>query len=156
MTFVPVSATALTAREGKGPDSDATTTLVAFSHQAGGDRTASGAFMEDCSPTLQASQTMAVAFSENQRGEVLETAHANQLSTGGGKPGQGYPAVRQGMAVRRLTPTECERLMGLPDGWTEGFSDSTRYRMLGNSVAVPVAEWIGRRIVAADALRQAA
>jgi len=49
--------------------------------------------------------------------------------------------------VRRLTPTECERIQGFPDGWTSGQSDSVRYRQLGNAVAVPVAEWIGRRIV---------
>ncbi len=49
--------------------------------------------------------------------------------------------------VRRLTPTECERLQGFPDGWTAGQSDSTRYKQLGNAVAVPVAEWIGRRIM---------
>jgi len=48
--------------------------------------------------------------------------------------------------VRRLTPVECERLQGFPDGWTEGFSDSVRYRMLGNAVNVNVAEWIGRRM----------
>jgi site-specific DNA-cytosine methylase len=91
-----------------------------------------------------------VAVSENQRGEVLETDYAHQLTSGGGKPGQGYPAVRQGMAVRRLTPLECERLQGFPDGWTDvGISDSARYRLLGNAVAVPVAEWIGRRIVEA-------
>lgn len=51
--------------------------------------------------------------------------------------------------VRRLTPTECERLQGLPDGWTDGQSDSARYRQLGNAVTVPVAEWIGRRIIEA-------
>jgi DNA (cytosine-5)-methyltransferase 1 len=52
-----------------------------------------------------------------------------------------------GMSVRRLTPTECERLQGFPDGWTSGFSDSTRYRMLGNAVAVPCAEWIAGRML---------
>lgn len=52
-------------------------------------------------------------------------------------------------AVRRLTPTECERLQGFPDGWTEGQSDAQRYKQLGNAVAVPVAEWIGRRILTA-------
>ena len=51
--------------------------------------------------------------------------------------------------VRRLTPTECERLQGFPDGWTAGQADSHRYKQLGNAVAVPVAEWIGRRIMAA-------
>ena len=53
-------------------------------------------------------------------------------------------------AVRRLTPTECERLQGFPDGRTEGQSDAQRYKQLGNAVAVPVAEWIGRRILTAS------
>lgn len=53
--------------------------------------------------------------------------------------------------VRRLTPTECERLQGAPDGWTEGQADSPRYRQLGNAVAVPVFEWVGRRLAAVDA-----
>lgn len=93
------------------------------------------------------------AFSENQRAETRLTDYARQITTGGGKPGQGYPAVLAGMAVRRLTPTECERLQGFPDGWTaygadgKPQSDSTRYRQLGNAVAVPVIEWIGRRIL---------
>lgn len=53
--------------------------------------------------------------------------------------------------VRRLTPLECERLQGYPDGWTDnGQADSARYRQLGNSVAVPCVEWIARRLVAAD------
>lgn len=47
--------------------------------------------------------------------------------------------------VRRLTPVECERLQGFPDGWTEGHSKTQRYRMIGNAVAVPVAEWIAGR-----------
>jgi DNA (cytosine-5)-methyltransferase 1 len=51
-------------------------------------------------------------------------------------------------SVRRLTPTECERLQGFPDGWTAGQSDSARYKQMGNAVTVNVAEWIGRRIVA--------
>ena len=55
-----------------------------------------------------------------------------------------------GASVRRLTPLECERLQGFPDGWTEGHADSHRYRMLGNAVAVPVVEWIMRRIIEAQ------
>lgn len=51
------------------------------------------------------------------------------------------------LGVRRLTPTECERLQGFPDGWTAGQSDTHRYRQLGNAVAVPVAEYIGRRLM---------
>lgn len=49
--------------------------------------------------------------------------------------------------VRRLTPTECERLQGFPDGWTDQLSDSARYRVLGNAVSVPVAKWIGKRLM---------
>lgn len=66
---------------------------------------------------------------------------------------------------RRLTPLECERLMGWSDGWTAtgtredgatyALSDSARYRLCGNGVGAPVAEWIGRQLVAHDAaLRQ--
>ena len=59
-------------------------------------------------------------------------------------------AVLDGSVVRALTPLECERLQGFPDGWTEGFPKSARYRMMGNAVTVNVAEWIGRRIAAVD------
>jgi DNA (cytosine-5)-methyltransferase 1 len=95
---------------------------------------------------------IAVGFAENQRGEVVESAVSHQLTTGGGKPGQGFLADRQETLVRRLTPVECERLQGLPDGWTDGQADATRYRQLGNSVAVPCVQWIAERLVAADSL----
>lgn len=49
--------------------------------------------------------------------------------------------------VRRLTPTECERLQGFPDGWTDGQADSHRYKQMGNAVAVPVVQWIIDKIV---------
>ena len=52
--------------------------------------------------------------------------------------------------VRRLTPTECERLQGFPDGWTEGQADTHRYKQLGNAVAVPVVEWLVRGIAMLD------
>lgn len=61
--------------------------------------------------------------------------------------GHHQPKVMDGMHVRRLTPTECERLQGFPDGWTDGQPDSTRYRQLGNAVCVNVSEWIGRRLM---------
>lgn len=48
--------------------------------------------------------------------------------------------------VRRLTPTECERLQGFPDGWTDGQADSHRYKQMGNAVTVNVIEWIGARL----------
>jgi site-specific DNA-cytosine methylase len=49
--------------------------------------------------------------------------------------------------IRRLTPTECERLQGFPDNWTEGQADSHRYKQMGNAVAVPVVSWIIERMV---------
>lgn len=112
---------------------------------------------DDSSPAVTNSHggSPAVAFSENQRGEVVLSDYAHQLTAGGGKLGQGYPAAQHGMTVRRLTPTECERLQGFPDGWTavgasgKAMSDSVRYRMLGNAVTVNVAAWIGKRIVMA-------
>ena len=59
--------------------------------------------------------------------------------------------LMHGMAVRRLTPTECERLQGFPDGWTDilpNTPDGPRYKAIGNSMAVPVMRWIGSRIQA--------
>jgi len=54
--------------------------------------------------------------------------------------------VFDGMQIRRLTPTECERLQGFPDGWTEGFSDTQRYKMMGNAVTVNVIQTIGEKL----------
>tara|TARA_R110000851_G_scaffold220568_3_gene373361 strand:+ start:10905 stop:12419 length:1515 start_codon:yes stop_codon:yes gene_type:complete len=97
-------------------------------------------------------------------GEVWETEEQHMsLTSGGGQAGQGYPAVRQSAnaqnVVRRLTPTECERLQGFPDDWTKiPFKGKTadecpqghRYKALGNSMAVPVMKWLGQRIQMVD------
>ena len=56
-------------------------------------------------------------------------------------------AVADGTQIRRLTPTECERLQGFPDGWTEGISDSQRYKCLGNAVTVNVVSEIIKNIL---------
>lgn len=115
----------------------------------------------------------AVAFAENSRAEVrLEGGDGQRtgaISTGGGNPGQGVPMVATTTQVRRLTPRECERLMGFPDDytlipWKLGYwpadkhspevreaiakqcPDGPRYKALGNSWAVPVVRWIGQRI----------
>ena len=96
-----------------------------------------------------------VAFTENHEGRVYEHDYIGSLNQGGGKPGMCYPAVRTGMAVRRLTPTECERLQGFPDEYTRipwkrkpanECPDGPRYKALGNSMAVPCMMWIGRQI----------
>lgn len=120
---------------------------------------------EDVSGTLAAKndQTLfePVAFAANQRGEVrLQGGDGDVVgaipATQSGKQVQG---VAQGYAVRRLTPRECERLMGLPDDWTrvpyrgrtaEECPDTPRYRAIGNSMAVPVMAWIGERMLLAE------
>ena len=67
-------------------------------------------------------------------------------------------AVLQAMAVRRLTPKECERLQGFPDNYTDiqpkgkPTPDGPRYKALGNSMAVPVMAWIGQRIEQVEAI----
>jgi len=56
--------------------------------------------------------------------------------------GQDIHGVYDGLKIRRLTPTECERLQGFPDGWTEGISDTQRYKCLGNAVTTNVVSFI--------------
>jgi len=179
--------------------------------------------------TLQSGKQHAVAFAENQRGEIRTSDVSPQLSCAGGKPGSGYPAVafesrfvRNGrgapsevvpplkaqsgetgkgdaaplvafhtsgyggqvdencaqplqasdarlsnqvagvitptMAVRRLTPKECARLQGFPDEFLDIIfrgkpaSDGVKYKALGNSMAVPVLVWIGKRIMAVEGI----
>ena len=76
-----------------------------------------------------------VRLHDGERSPTL-TKHCG---TGGGN----VPMV----GVRRLTPTECERLQGFEDGHTAGQADTHRYQQLGNAVCVNVAEWIGKRIM---------
>jgi len=69
----------------------------------------------------------------------------SRWGTGGGN----VPAIQEQdkpSVVRRLTPTESERLQGFPDGWTEDQADSHRYKQMGNAVTVNVIEWIGFRL----------
>jgi len=81
--------------------------------------------------------------------EVSGTLRANP---GSGWRSNGTPVEAvaiQNMAVRKLTPIECERLQGFPDNYTnikENCPDGPRYKALGNSMAVPVMKWIGERI----------
>ncbi len=94
-----------------------------------------------------------VAFTQNQRDEVRLMEVAGALAAEPGAKQQTY--LHQAMQVRRLTPVECERLQGFPDGYTaipwrkkpvSECPDGPRYKALGNSWAVPVVRWIGRRI----------
>ncbi len=101
----------------------------------------------------------AVAFAENVRSELREMDVTDALTKGGGKPGQGLSRHPPRLGtVRRLTPVECERLQGFPDGYTaipyrgKPAADGPRYKALGNSMACNVMRWIGRRIAMVAAL----
>jgi DNA (cytosine-5)-methyltransferase 1 len=93
-----------------------------------------------------------IAFSSNMSVPDCQEDVSPTLKLGG-HGGGNPPAVAQQMAVRRLTPVECERLQGFPDNYTnirEKCPDGPRYKALGNSMAVPVMRWIGQRIQAVN------
>jgi len=101
-----------------------------------------------------------MAVMENVRHELRLSLATDALTRGGGKPGQGYAAALVDgpeWAVRRLTPTECERLQGFPDNFTNAphrgkpAADGPRYKALGNSMAVNCMRWLGCRIEAVEA-----
>ena len=96
----------------------------------------------------QGAKTGGIGYAEEQSPTLTSASSGTNLA----------PAVMHGIAVRRLTPIECERLQGFPDnhtliGWrgkdaTE-CPDGPRYKAIGNSMAVPVMRWIGERVAAA-------
>ena len=98
-------------------------------------------------PTLNAfdngdSRATTIIFYGNRVADIrLQDNKINTLQARMGTGGNNMPMVATDQ-VRRLTPTECERLQGFPDGWTEGQADTHRYKQMGNAVAVPVVEWI--------------
>jgi site-specific DNA-cytosine methylase len=85
-----------------------------------------------------------IVFYGNRVADIrIQDNKVNTLQARMGTGGNNMPLVAEPSAyVRRLTPVECERLQGFPDDWTEGQSDSQRYKQMGNAVAVPVVEWI--------------
>lgn len=90
-----------------------------------------------------------IAWQMNHASEVYRESSGDTVPTLQARMGTGGNNVPL-VGVRRLTPTECERLQGFPDGWTDGQSDSQRYKQLGNAVAVPVVRWIAERIKACE------
>jgi DNA (cytosine-5)-methyltransferase 1 len=121
--------------------------LIAFNWQTGGDGRLGA--RSEYTDALHVGQTPAIAFAQNQRDEVRDLGdRAGALAAEPGVKQQTYVGHRS--TVRRLTPLECERLQGFPDRWTAGQSDTQRYRQLGNAVAVPVVEWISRRLSNAE------
>ena len=108
---------------------------------------------EDLAYTLTAADRHAVYSRQRvddfRRNDVVSTQSARQYKDATDLICQQTEAYAY--LIRRLTPLECERLQGFPDGWTDipGASDSARYKALGNSVAIPCVEFIMSRIAAA-------
>jgi DNA (cytosine-5)-methyltransferase 1 len=111
-------------------------------------------FMEEVAPCLTGADKHGVAqpigLDEEQNAMVDAFGTLKARTAGGGFEGT---VMQSNMAVRRLTPVECERLQGFPDEYTnipwrkaDQSPDGPRYKALGNSMAVPVMHWIGRRI----------
>jgi site-specific DNA-cytosine methylase len=98
-------------------------------------------------PTINAfdngdTRATTIIFYANRVADIrLQDDKINTLQARMGTGGNNMPMVAT-TQVRRLTPLECERLQGFPDGWTEEQVDTHRYKQMGNAVAVPVVEWI--------------
>lgn len=103
-------------------------------------------------PTMNAfdngdTRATTIIFYGNRVADIrLQDDKINTLQARMGTGGNNMPMVATNQ-VRRLTPLECERLQGFPDGWTADQSDTHRYKQMGNAVAVPVVEWIIQGIV---------
>jgi len=158
---VPEPADAASVRSASGGSSNS---YVAFSAKD------YGADVDEISPTLRGmghesshangGGQVAVAFTLHGSDGTASTATPTDVAGSvrtkapGGIENSSTTIAQQGMAVRRLTPRECERLQGFPDDYTlveyrgKLAADGPRYRALGNSMAVPVMRWIGHRIAA--------
>jgi DNA (cytosine-5)-methyltransferase 1 len=153
----PMVAETLRSHPRPGSNSNGAIVPIGFAWQAGGNNDASGAHVADGTPTLPRSQTLAVLAPTLTAGMGTNVGHPGDA----GKDDIVLAVAQAGTQVRRLTPLECERLQGYPDGWTatswgKPQADAPRYRQMGNSVAVPVIEWVARRLLAADEAARAA
>ena len=83
-------------------------------------------------------------------GENIRTFENYSPTIRTAKGGGHIPSVLKDARIRKLTPIECERLQGFPDDWTEGISDTQRYKCLGNAVTVNVIEFLGKLILEAE------
>jgi DNA (cytosine-5)-methyltransferase 1 len=133
--------------------SDGTTRAASSTEVAGSLRTRAPGSIENSSTTAVLHE-QSVAWS----GELTASTDVAGTLQRGGEGGRIDGVMTPQMAVRRLTPRECERLQGFPDDYTlveyrgKLAADGPHYKALGNSMAVPVMRWIGQRIAAVDAI----
>jgi hypothetical protein len=131
---------------------------VAYVFQLNGDRDNPGvsvsedqAFTIPANPMSDRGQSVAYSIREDAKANnfsatEIEQARALQSLQPSVQSHHAQTFIAEPMRVRRLTPTECERLQGFPDGWTDEQSDTQRYKQMGNAVTVNVIEWIGSRL----------
>jgi DNA (cytosine-5)-methyltransferase 1 len=152
METLPVTTGALCARTGQSISvQDASQShllpVIAFPAEMSGTQSATTV---NLSLALSVKHTTAVA-THDVAGTMLSRASSGGFSNSIDHAAAGYMALQKSQ-VRRLTPIECERLQGFPDNYTDirlndkQTPDGPRYKAMGNSMAVPVMNWIGRRI----------
>ena len=133
--------------------SDGTASAASSTEVAGSLRTRAPGSIENSSTTAVL-QEQPVTWTQ----ELTASTDVAGTLQRGGEGGRADGVMTPQMAVRRLTPRECERLQGFPDDYTlveyrgKLAADGPRYKALGNSMAVPVMRWIGERIAAVDAI----
>jgi DNA (cytosine-5)-methyltransferase 1 len=153
----PISSKDISHALGSGSKSGNATAAVAFEPGIAGREGGESRFTAEVTGTLQkdmGDNQTAVAIGTDCYNGAITGDVAVPLTNRADGTGTG-PTVMASTAVRRLTPTECERLQGFPDGYTaipwkkkpaDQCPDGPRYKALGNSMAVPVMRWIGERI----------
>lgn len=145
---------------------------IAFKYSAGGAARTMPAYDDGTTPTLVTEKPPAVMLkvrggadtymkhdgSIGTAGKGALTSEETTFTLAATQDQTLFQPDADGYVVRRLTPVECERLQGFPDGWTDigewvdskgktrSTTDGARYKALGNSFAVPVVRWIGERI----------
>lgn len=146
--------------------------LIAFKYSTGGTARTMPAYDDGTTPTLVTEKPPAVMLkvrggadtymkhdgSIGTAGKGALTCEETTFTLAATQDQTLFQPDADGYVVRRLTPVECERLQGFPDGWTDigewvdskgktrSTTDGARYKALGNSFAVPVVRWIGERI----------
>jgi DNA (cytosine-5)-methyltransferase 1 len=149
------------APQGKEPSAYFESSLAQYREgNIGGTLKASGGVLGGGSETFLTQKVYETHPADSRVREMGETCQTviSRWGTGGGSTASG-PKVMQDFRVRRLTPIECERLQGFPDNFTnipwrkkDTSPDGPRYKALGNSMAVPVMQWIGDGIDMIDKL----
>jgi DNA (cytosine-5)-methyltransferase 1 len=112
-----------------------------------------------CHPLAAGMHPPAIAFAHQAGGIQTTLGYDPEAGTSPTLAKCQTPEIDTGMAVRRLTPPECERLQGFPDGWTDirhggkATPDGPRYKSLGNSMAIPPMRWLGQRIALVESIK---